>query len=115
LILAAVVLSGCTTHQPVWQDRQRVIIVSGKDMAGASQDAAVQRMLARSARVTVDHGFRYFTIVRPVPAPGGPLALRPGADVTIRLFRQGETEYPAPGVWDAYGLLNNRRAESGEP
>lgn len=109
ITLAAV--TGCATRQPVWQDNQRVVTVSGRDTASVSQQEAVQRMLAKSGRITIDHGFRYFAIIQPSPSANGSIPLHPGSDLTIRLFRQGETRYPAPGLWDAYSLISNHRGE----
>lgn len=110
-MVALVALGGCATRQPVWQDRQRIVNVSGKETAGLAREAALQRMLAKSARIAVDHGYRYFTIIKPAPGANGTLILPPSGDVTIRLFRDNETRYPAPGLWDAYRLLS----EGGKP
>lgn len=108
-VIVLVALGGCATRQPVWRDQQRFVNVSGKDTARLSRAAALDRMLAKSARVTVDHGYRYFAIIRPVPAADGSVTLQPSGDLTIRLFRNDETKYPAPGVWDAYGILAEAR------
>jgi hypothetical protein len=110
-IIALAALTGCATRQPVWQNSQRIVTISGKDTAGVSQQEILQRMLYKSARVTIDHGFRYFAIIRPLPSPDGSIPLRPGNDLTIRILRQGETKYPAPGLLDAYSLMDNPLAE----
>ncbi len=73
--------------------------------------AARQFLLARAARLTVDHGYRYFAIVTPAIASGAPdpIALKPGINLTIRLYRAGEARAPGYRVWDAYMLLSPGR------
>lgn len=107
-ILALIALAGCATRQPVWQDRQRTINIPIGEARGLSGEAALQHLLAKSARITVDHGYRYFTIIKPAPA-----AEHPSGDATIRLFRNDEIRYPAPGVWDAYSLLAGHAPKPG--
>lgn len=107
-VAALTALGGCAARQPVWQDRQRIVDVSGKETVGLGREAALQRMLAKSARIAVDHGYRYFSIIKPAPAANGTTILPPAGDVTIRLFRDNEARYPTPGLWDAYRLLSER-------
>ena len=115
VLVAFLALAGCATRQPVWQDSQRIINIPGKETAGLAGPVALQRMLAKSARVTVDHGYRYFAVARPQPAANGAVSFLPGGDLTIRLYRDNETRYRAPGIWDAYGLLQGLRAASSAP
>ena len=107
-LMALVVLSGCASHAPVWENPHNVP-VSGKDMAALSPTAAYQAMLARAARLTVDHGYHYFIITDPL-LPAGSATLKPGTGITIRVFFDGQTRYPAPGVWDAVALLMKKPA-----
>ena len=107
ILLSAFLLFGCVSHAPIWEN-PRGVVVSGKDMAGLTPAAAYQAMLARAARLTVDHGYRYFTVTDPsLPAKDG--TLKPGANITIRVFHEGGTRYPAPGVWDAFMLLADKK------
>lgn len=110
IIVALIVLSGCAVRQPVWQDRQRIVNISGNETAGMAPEPALRRMLVKGARISIDHGYRYFALIRPVATATGSLILRPSSDITIRLIRENEIRYPAPGVWDAYDLLGGRRA-----
>ena len=113
-ILAAGLLSGCASHSPVWEG-DRTALLSGKETAGMSQQNAVQLLLGKAARLTVDHGFRYF-VVTATPSPekqvSGDTGIRPGADITIRVFRDGEIKYPAPRVWDAFLVLEQNKPGS---
>lgn len=55
-------------------------------------------MLARAARITVDHGHRYFRVVGASHAAG---VLAPGANLQIRMLNQMQTG----DDWDAYLYL----------
>lgn len=55
-IFALIALGGCATRQPVWQDRERLVNVLSKEIAGLGREAALQRMLTKSAQIAVDHG-----------------------------------------------------------
>ncbi len=68
-------------------------------------------LLARSARLTVDHGYRYFAILEPAIASGtpDPVSLKPGINITISLYRPGDAQAPGYRVWDAYALLSPGR------
>ncbi len=113
-ILAAGLLCGCASHSPIWQG-DRAIVISGKMTAGMSPQDALQLFLEKAARLTVGHGFRYFVLATPLSPDRSGLRnaeVRPGADITIKLFRDGEIKYPAPSVWDAFLVLEQRKTVS---
>lgn len=56
---------------------------------------ARETVLIEAASITVDHGYRFFKLMTPV---------RPGADVTIRVYGQREIDPHVPGVYDANAI-----------
>ena len=123
-ILCAVGLASCIGPAPAMRD-ERTAVVSGRDTTGLSTAGAIRKALLQAARITVDHGFRYFKIVEPRGqdetyahsamalrlgsswAADGVSLIRPGADVTIKVFRSGEMAATAAGIWDAEYLLTS--------
>ncbi len=113
LILAPVGLQACARHLPPLP-ANGMLTISGRGTEGMTQAAASQSLLAKAAKLTVDHGFRYFTLINPAaarPGNGGtplgtPLALQPGSNITIRLFHEGDVKASAPGILDAFMLLS---------
>jgi hypothetical protein len=85
----------------------RPVVISGKSTMGISVRDATQKILLKAARLTLDHGCRYFKIVEsPNAYPNGTStpSIRPGADVMIRIYRQGEIDPYSPRVWDAQSI-----------
>lgn len=113
-LLAPILVAGCVSHLPPLRMGQ-VGVIPGRETAGLANDAAQSKVLAEAARLTVDHGFRYFVILpvaarstaasaavaRPTP---GALPIRPGLDVSFRPL--GNDQAGRPGVFDAYRLLS---------
>lgn len=99
-------LVACAHPAPAMRD-ERTAVISGRETRGYSPSDAVQKDLVLAAKMTVDHGFRYFRIVSShVPfGAGGDAAIQPGADVTIRVFHEGETSARVAGIWDAEAIL----------
>lgn len=121
--LSFLVLSACVSRAPPLRGGQ-IGLISGRETVGLSSDAARNKVLAEAARLTVDHGLRYFILL---PAPqmaasparpqraGADTAIRPGVDVTFRALRKDPV---GGGAWDAYRLLSARKAgshETGDP
>jgi len=113
-LLNFALLAGCANHALPLQS-PRTAVISGKDTAGLKQADAQEQILAKAARVTVDHGFRYFTLVnQPSSGPTAtPATPSPGTSITIRLFRDGEIKSIRPGIWDAFRLLSLNKHASG--
>ena len=101
-----------------------IATISGRETAGLSSADATRKALLEAARLTVDHGFRYFVIIRTsnppaghsgpstsrdqsIPASSAASILVPGTDVTIKTFRVGEVGRNRAGIWDAYQLLTS--------
>ena len=112
VLLAFGLLAGCVSHMPPLRAGQ-VGTISGRDTAGLANDAAEKKVLAEAARLTVDHGYRYFVILSGSPQASGPAArpgpagtaIRPGADVRFRALSKDQIGRGATGVFDAYRLL----------
>jgi hypothetical protein len=91
-------LGGCAHHlRPMANDH--TIVVPGRSTAGLNQNDARRNTLVAAARLTLDHGYRYFRIAGVDNAAAWPL--RPGQAVTINVFRNGEVNAHGPGIWDA--------------
>ena len=88
--LGCAMLLGCAHPAPVLHGR--VTTISGRGTGQLSEDEATRKVLVVAAAITLDHGYRYFEIAGPV---------RPGADVTVRIYGTGEISPKRPGVWDA--------------
>jgi hypothetical protein len=104
-ILCFCVLSACAHPAPAVLHGNTALI-SGRGTAHDNPGDAARKVFIEAAAITLDHGYRYFEIVdsadasSTAPAPG----VRPGADVTIRVFGAGEVRPQTPGVWDAQAI-----------
>jgi hypothetical protein len=96
-----VCLSACADPAPAMRD-ERSAVIPGSETAGLAQSDAVRKTLVLAANVTVDHGFRYFRIAGNA---SNAALIRPGADVIINVFDDGETSTKVAGVWDAEEIL----------
>jgi hypothetical protein len=115
--MGAGLLAGCAHHMP-GLSANHMLMVSGRETQSMDAPGTRRFLLARAARLTVDHGYRYFAIVNPAIASGtpDPVSLKPGGNLTIRLYRPGEARMPGYRVWDAYALLSpGRPAPAREP
>jgi hypothetical protein len=101
LAFAILALQGCAHHQPVWAEGT-LIRISGKASQGLAPEDAFRQLLAEAARVTVDHGHRYFVLVN---APSGS-RLQPGASLDIRMLHDNKR---SQGAFDAYRLLEAQK------
>jgi len=83
-----------------------VIVISGRITASEDRSDTTRKMLVVAARMTLNHGFRYFAIVGLSNAsnPVGMSSLQPGSDMTIRVYREGEINPRNPGIWDAENI-----------
>ena len=100
------VLSACIGPAPAMRD-SRTAVISGRVTAGLSATDATRKALSEAAKITVDHGFRYFMIANPQNASANAVAIIPGANLTIRTFRNGEIKRNTPGLWDADAILSS--------
>ncbi|HWY14065.1 MAG TPA: hypothetical protein VNX86_02885 [Rhizomicrobium sp.] len=101
-----VMLLGCAHHAPA-VIRQRMVVISGKGTAQDNPKDAARKVLIEAAAITLDHGYRYFEIVGAEGMSANSSALptiRPGTDVTIKVFGAGEVDPRPPSVWDAQAI-----------
>jgi hypothetical protein len=101
-----VMLLGCAHHAPATL-HQRMTVISGKGTAQDNPEDAARKVLIEAAAITLDHGYRYFEIVGAEGMSANSSALptiRPGADVTIKVFGAGEVDPRPPLVWDAQAI-----------
>lgn len=100
IVLFAAAVAACASHAPPLA-ADHTVVVRGRLTAGLSPTDATKTVLVDAARLTVDHGFQYFRIVR--ASYGG--AIRPGEDVTVKIFLKDDVRAGAPGLWDAQAIL----------
>lgn len=84
-------LSACMHKAPAMYS-ERTAVISGRGTAGDSENDAIRKTLTKAAAMTLDHGFRYFQIATPI---------KPGINVAINVYRDGEINPKKPGIWDA--------------
>jgi hypothetical protein len=103
----------------------RTAVIPGRYTEGGSATVLLKNTLFQAARITVDHGFRYFEIVGSRYQASGENRkagaldknnswndsrfpfIQPGADVTIKVFRTGEIDSRIAGIWDAQQILTS--------
>jgi hypothetical protein len=103
-VLCGLALSACVSTAPKMLN-DRLAVITGRDTVRDNINNATRKTLVKAAAMTLDHGFRYFQIVgAPESARGDVTFVRPGADVTIKLYRQSEINPQRPGVWDAESI-----------
>lgn len=101
--LCALLLTGCMHPAPAMLT-ERTAIVSGRATAGLNANHATEIVLVKAAAMTLDHGFRYFQIVGSdsvIADRSGNELIRPGANVTIKVYREGEINPRTTGIVDA--------------
>jgi hypothetical protein len=99
-------LSACAGPAPAMRD-SRTAVVSGRVTAGLSATDAARRALSEAAKITVDHGFRYFMIANPQNASASSVVIIPGVNLTIKTFRKGDVKPNTRGLWDADVILSS--------
>jgi hypothetical protein len=117
-MLSLCFVAACASTAPPLRD-DRTAVVPGRETADLKPDEARRAVLLEAARVTVDHGYQYFSVLRrDVWTPSGTVhagtdsAIRPGDDVTIKVFHDGEISPGARDVFDAQRLLTGGAAQA---
>jgi hypothetical protein len=99
-IVCLAALAGCVSHEiPLRSDG--TVAMGEHKTAGMSAMDAARIAILDAAKLTVDHGGRYFRILR----SGRTSAIRPGADVLVQVMDDGDPRAGGPGVFDAPKLL----------
>ena len=105
ILLLPLMQGACMAHAPALQNGT-IGVIAGKETAGLDEKAATQKVLVEAARQTVDHGYRYFTLLPGPPAKAGApapaMGLHAGQSVRFQILRHPRA---GRGVWDAYKLL----------
>src|ERR1700733_10259322 len=107
----SLVLTACMHDAPPMLT-ERTAVVSGRATADMAPSEATQIVLFKAAEMTIDHGFRYFQIVGSdsvVADRSGKELIRPGASVTIRVYRQGEIDPHITGIIDAQDIAEHNK------
>jgi hypothetical protein len=104
-LLCATLLAGCAHHAPA-AIHGNTTVISGRNTAQASAADTRRTVLVEAASITVDHGYRYFEVMTPV---------RPGSDVTIRVYGQRENDPRTPNVYDAIAIAAGQLSKSTTP
>ncbi len=98
-------------------------VVPGQDTADMENVAQARRAaLLEAARIATDHGYQYFVVLsRDVWTPSGNVhagagsAIRPGEDVTIKLYHDGEVPAGTRDVFNAQRVLNGVAEQATAP
>jgi hypothetical protein len=112
--LCGFALSACMNAAPKMLN-ERTAVISGRATVGDNPSNAARKTLIRAAAMTLDHGFRYFQIIRPQNTGaihGGVSPIQPGVNVTIKLYREGEISPHRPGVWDAENIAEGHTGKN---
>lgn len=84
-------LCGCAHRAPA-SIHDDTVLISGHNTVHATARDAVHTVLVEAAAITLDHGYRYFRLMTPV---------RPGADITVRLYGAGDIDSAPANLYDA--------------
>ena len=110
--LCGLLLTACMhAAPPMLTDRTAVI--SGRETSGFTPNDATQIVLVKAAAMTLDHGFRYFQIMGADSVGsdrGGNELIRPGVNVTIKVYRAGDINPRATGIVDAQDIAEHMQA-----
>jgi len=104
-------LLSCMSQAPAMLNDRKAAI-SGRGTVGMSSSDATRIMLTRAARMTLDHGFRYFQIAGSRTAASirdGMFSIQPGANIMINVYREGEINQRGQAVWDAENIAAGGR------
>ncbi len=101
----------------------RTAVIAGHETADMTSDAEAQRTVLReAAQITADHGYQYFVVVsRDVWTPSGNVhtgtgsAIRPGEDVTIKVYHDGEVPAGTRDAFNAQRILNGGAQQTSVP
>jgi hypothetical protein len=97
IVAGMLLLMGCAHHmRPMTSDH--TLVISGRYTANDEPALASRKVVVEAARLTLNHGFRYFKFAGSAQAAP---SVRPGTDVTIQVYREGDVDPRAPGIWDA--------------
>lgn len=102
-LLLTFVLAGCVHRAPI-SIHDGIALISGHNTVHASASDARETVLIEAASITLDHGYRYFQLMTQI---------RPGADVTIRVYGKGEINPRAPNVYDANDIAAGKMRPTG--
>ncbi len=132
-VLACLLLSACAAPKSTMlAENTAAISVVGR--SANDRERVIQDALAEAGKITREHGYQYFIIVRAQDASRTTTALlddqtvrrssatnlskpganyvtvtrnlmfrRPGLDITIRMFHEGEIDPRIQGVWNVDG------------
>jgi hypothetical protein len=87
-------MASCAHRAPA-TIRERTAMISGHNTVHVSLANARQTVLIEAAAIAIDHGYCLFQLMTPI---------RPGSDVTIRVYGKGEIDPSLPNVYDANAI-----------
>lgn len=97
------VLSGCV-HRAPESIHDRTAVISGHNTVDAGLEDTTQTVLIEAASITLDHGYRYFRVMTQI---------RPGTDVTIQVYGNGEIDPRTRDVYDANDIAAGKMRPAG--
>jgi hypothetical protein len=110
-LVLPLVLAACVSHAPSLQNGD-IGTIAGRETAGLGDNDARRKVLAEAARLTVDHGYRYFVILPVARLPGAKIDAVPtihaGQAQRFQIVRRASASRSGDQVWDAYRLLTRQ-------
>ena len=104
--LLPLVLAACVSHAPGLQNGG-IGTIAGGVTAGLGDDEARRKIFAEAARLTVDHGYRYFILLPMARVPGARPdvlpAIHAGQPQRFQIVHRASVR--GAQVWDAYRFL----------
>jgi hypothetical protein len=104
-LVSAIFISSCAVPMPAMR-ADHTVTIAGRLTAGLGPADANRKAMSEAARLTVDHGFRYFKFVGTPNGTAAAPAL-PGKDIVFKAFHKGEIRPNTPGLWDADTILTS--------
>lgn len=98
LAIGATAPSGCVHRAPA-TIHDDTTMISGHNTVHMSASEARRTVLIEAAAITVDHGYRFFEMTSPI---------RPGINVGVHLYGNGDIDAHAAGVYDADQIAAGR-------
>lgn len=115
-LLLALLVSGCVQTTAAMLD-ERTAIVSGRGGIQHSGADVLQAVLRGAASEAEARGFSYFQVIDSRDSSRSAVLISPtmisshaqlGTDMIIRMYRDGEIDPSAPGVWSVQSILAQR-------
>jgi hypothetical protein len=100
-LASAILRSSCIALMPALR-ADRTVTIPGRLTAGLAPSDATRKAMSEAARLTLDHGFRYFMLASNGP---GAASVLPGKNIVFKVYHKGDIRLNTPGLLDADAIL----------